>query len=359
MRNDVKLGFAVGGVLLAVLIVYVLVVPGGNTPRQVTKNTPTKPDGKVTLEPVSPPSAPSQEFTPGAADKPANGGGAAVAADKAGGAGTAKAETTPRARDTQKDAVADATKPDAAGGAGAGKDVDWDKLLNGPPVLMTQTPVKTSSAETKAPVAEQSAPTGGDATAGSSTPQAGEQLPPTMLAEGPATRPSSGSEISTARGAGSAIAGGATASGERTHKVQLGETLSSISAAAYGTPNQYPAILRANPGLDPNRLKPGMVVNLPDLKDIKPAAASARVASEGDAQHAGARVGAAPLTAKQYRVEPQDNLYRIAVKLYGKGTLANKIYELNKQTIGDDPAKLKVGQVLELPEAPTVTTSAR
>ena len=32
MRNDVKLGLAVGGVLLAVLIVYVLVVPGSEKP---------------------------------------------------------------------------------------------------------------------------------------------------------------------------------------------------------------------------------------------------------------------------------------------------------------------------------------
>ena len=28
MRKDVKLGFVIGGILLAVLIVYVLVVPG-------------------------------------------------------------------------------------------------------------------------------------------------------------------------------------------------------------------------------------------------------------------------------------------------------------------------------------------
>ena len=41
MRNDVKLGFAIGGVLLAVLIVYVLVVPGGssstNPPKKVSQ----------------------------------------------------------------------------------------------------------------------------------------------------------------------------------------------------------------------------------------------------------------------------------------------------------------------------------
>jgi hypothetical protein len=60
MRNDVKLGFAIGGVLLAVLIVYVLVVPGGgNQPKKISKGTDTstvaKTDatksgpGKVTL----------------------------------------------------------------------------------------------------------------------------------------------------------------------------------------------------------------------------------------------------------------------------------------------------------------------
>src|SRR5437870_1612393 len=125
MRNDVKLGFAVGGVLLAVLIAYVLVVPGGNTPRQVSRNTPNKPDGKVTIEPEAPPAAPSQAFTPPAADKPATSGGGAVAADKSGGAGAAadrsggasaaRKETTPQPRETQKEsAVADAGKSDAA-----------------------------------------------------------------------------------------------------------------------------------------------------------------------------------------------------------------------------------------------------
>src|SRR3954470_23169063 len=37
MRKDVKLGFAIGGVLLAVLIVYVLVISGGdNKPNDVS-----------------------------------------------------------------------------------------------------------------------------------------------------------------------------------------------------------------------------------------------------------------------------------------------------------------------------------
>ena len=59
MRNDVKLGFAIGGVLLAVLIVYVLVVPGGSkTARQTRVTPPAQGDGRVTLEPV--PATPGQ-----------------------------------------------------------------------------------------------------------------------------------------------------------------------------------------------------------------------------------------------------------------------------------------------------------
>src|SRR5688500_16408940 len=46
MRNDVKLGLAVGGILLAVLIVYVLVVPGSQQPGADLATT----DGTITDE---------------------------------------------------------------------------------------------------------------------------------------------------------------------------------------------------------------------------------------------------------------------------------------------------------------------
>jgi nucleoid-associated protein YgaU len=364
MRNDVKLGFAVGGVLLAVLIVYVLVVPGGSsTPKQVSKNTPAQNDGKVTLEPAAPPAAPPADFTPPAADKS--------------GAVAAKTETAAPGlvNEPQKDAAdAGVAKNDSAGAGavasssnGASKDVDWNKLLNEPPALMSDTPVKTGAAaapvapavEVKPAVAKVAAPklvdtnmASGDAAA---TPQAADQTAPTSTAlpEAPkaspqntTTKPSSSSDNAVASGEG------------RTHRVQSGETLSSISFAAYGSPNHYPAILRANPGLDPNHLKVGQIVKIPDVKDVKPVEVSARTSSEGDAQHANAKIGGAPLTSKQYRVQASDSLYKISVKLYGKGSMADKIYQLNKQTIGEDPHKLKVGQVLELPEPPTVTASS-
>src|SRR4051812_20865196 len=73
MRNDVKLGFAIGGVLLAVLIVYVLVVPGGSSGTKVAKTDSTNKhdNSKVSLEPATqpaaPPVAPAGVFTPTAA----------------------------------------------------------------------------------------------------------------------------------------------------------------------------------------------------------------------------------------------------------------------------------------------------
>jgi len=63
MRSDVKLGFAIGGVLLAVLIVYVLVVSGdAPAPKKLATNTPAagKAGDKVSLEPVAPPANGSQ-----------------------------------------------------------------------------------------------------------------------------------------------------------------------------------------------------------------------------------------------------------------------------------------------------------
>jgi nucleoid-associated protein YgaU len=61
----------------------------------------------------------------------------------------------------------------------------------------------------------------------------------------------------------------------------------------------------------------------------------------------------------QYEVEKDDNLSRISAKLYGSTAKAKALYEANKDKIGDDPAKLKLGLVLKLPEPPTQQQAAR
>jgi nucleoid-associated protein YgaU len=130
--------------------------------------------------------------------------------------------------------------------------------------------------------------------------------------------------------------------GSRTHKVQKGETLSSIAAAVYGNRNLYTRIQQANPQLDAHKLRPGMIINLPDI--------STATTPESTASHATPTLTESSTT---YRVQPGDSLHRIAQKLYGRPEMAQKIYDLNKDSIGSDPGKLKLNMVLKLPETPT------
>ena len=132
---------------------------------------------------------------------------------------------------------------------------------------------------------------------------------------------------------------------------------------AYGNPNLYAAIMRANPGVDPVKLRPGMKINIPPASEAMPAPKAAappgpvatppapRIVSGESAQVAKAEQPIDPQT--QYRVQPGDNLYSISKKLYGRGDRYLRIHEANKQALGDDANTLKAGMVLSLPEPPT------
>jgi nucleoid-associated protein YgaU len=133
------------------------------------------------------------------------------------------------------------------------------------------------------------------------------------------------------------------ASAETTHRVQAGETLSSIAAKHYGNPNLFTLLARANPQIDPNRLRIGAQIKVPPAPGTTPSA-----------------TGSAPEDStatldqtKQYRVQAGDTLSGIAIRLYGNSSRWQRIYELNKDAIGNDPGRLKLGTVLVLPEAPT------
>src|SRR5207244_11694203 len=111
-----------------------------------------------------------------------------------------------------------------------------------------------------------------------------------------------------------------------------------------------------NPNPDPQKQPPGITITLPDAADVRPQDVPGGAVS-GQAQAAAAPIShtAKIDSTKEYKVQPGDSLYRISVKLYGKSELSDKIYELNKAAIGADPAKLKLGMILKLPQPPTVT----
>jgi nucleoid-associated protein YgaU len=127
--------------------------------------------------------------------------------------------------------------------------------------------------------------------------------------------------------------------------VQPGDNFSVIAQKLYGSARHYTAIEQANPGVDSRRLQVGQVIRVPDRDSVVSTPAVSTVAAVETAP-------ASVDTSRQYRVQPNDSLYKIAQTLYGDGSRWEEIYQINRQAIGENPANLKVGQVLALPEAP-------
>ena len=394
MRKDVKLGFAIGGVLLAVLIVYVLVVPGGGDKRVASATGGASQSGGgggagVSLEPVAPTTPATQP----------NGTGAT-----AGAAGTpppaAPATFTPPAGGTDPFEQPD---PAVASNVSNGKpkdttNVDWSKLLNDSQMLMVQTPSKPVVSAAPPPSASnESKPTevaiggggGGaaDITKPGPTPVTPPPAPTTPAPTSEQPSPPTATETAQANNhssdagntnvivdpptPGSVTAPVATdttsasGGGQKIHVVQAGESFSTISMIAYGNANLYAAIMRANPGVDPVKLRPGMKINIPPASEAMPAKAPTPAAAPGPTatppaprivpgENAQTAKAEQPVDAQtQYRVQPGDNLYSISKKLYGRGDRYQRIHEANKQALGDDANTLKAGMVLTLPEPPT------
>lgn len=306
MRQEMKVGFAIGGVLLAVLVVYVLVVSGHEKANQVTldkgepgvsfpadhaKSTDTTADtGKVEIsKPVD--SVQTDLFKPNTLTKP----------------------TT-----QESSAVASASTNDP-----------WSSALTTGkvPTLYSQTPTAKTTPDTTGNLTlVQKLDQINGFGAAKQTTKADSQKP--------TTEPSS-------------------ADGTRSHTVAAGETFSSISTAVYGSANFYPHILRANPSVDPKKLKVGTVLTIPPLEGAK----SDKTATVADTSNT--KLVSEDFTPKkpidtktQYVVLSGDSLYRISVKLYGKADHVDKLAEANKGELGAE-RRLKIGQVLALPEAPS------
>ena len=113
-----------------------------------------------------------------------------------------------------------------------------------------------------------------------------------------------------------------------------GDTLSGIAEEWFGDANKWDLIARANPGIDPDRLRIGQTLRLPPR----------------DA--ASAAPGASRNTGGHYTVRSGDSLSSIARELYGDETLWKIIYDANREVIGDDPDRIKVGMTLTIPPKP-------
>ena len=133
-----------------------------------------------------------------------------------------------------------------------------------------------------------------------------------------------------------------------TYRILPGDTLSSIAAGWFGKEHDWPRIVAANPGLDPNRLKIGQSITLPPKASASTPSGGRGVAAPAPASSGSAR----PRGGASYQVRTGDSLSRISQEAYGSANYWNVIYQANRSVIGANPADLSVGMTLVIPKAP-------
>lgn len=331
MRKDVRMGFAVGGVLLAVIVVAVLVFHHNkNTGKAVALDT----DQAKNAGPI--------DAGPTDAAPPAQAANAPTADPK-------PIESQPLS--PAQLAAKDGTDSKAASTGSAEKGGDkWDTLFNSTaedPIkaqLTTSANGKQKSSKKKhrpepaASPADAPGPAAHDAAAApAESGSANIPLEATLVAE-----PRHNSPVVISDPAPPVAA--PVKESSRSHTIAAGETFVSIARAAYGDGKYFKAIEVANPNVDPGKLKPGMTIQLPPASQVKEARKSAKASGTGASSSALSPDG------KTYTVQKNDSLYKIAKKVYGNGSKSDDLYAANKQTIGPDSTRLRVGMVLTLPE---------
>jgi nucleoid-associated protein YgaU len=357
MRKEVKLGMTIGGGLIALLVVYMLVAPPSQNKGGALLATNDKGGNIIDNTPT--------DVTPVSDEK----GAAHSSTDSAGGLPLGKVPDVQPTKPSQPEEHEQPAPPT--------KEKDgWNEALVKGHKLSTETSNSAKDNAAKpAPVTPKSAPKPSTAKPVAAKHETHESHEAVGLAT-----PSQASEAKLYFNPNDAWGGGVSDGVLDTHEtpkkkvsshkegtetaaaptggggkyvVKSGDTLSSIAQATYGSASYYPHILRANPTVNPNNLKLGTELTLPKAEDVK--------ATDTPREHV---AGVASIsqdvkidTTHQYQVQSGDSLYKISLKVYGKSTYVEKIYELNKTTIGLDPKKLKLGMVLELPEKAAVATS--
>jgi len=289
MRNDVKLGLAVGGLLLGVVLAYALFFSNTNKDRKDVA------DGSFSALENSNASA-QKPVPPAANDQTAT-------------------DTNPPANNSSPPVINERLSNSLVDTAPANPLIgrSWQLLLNEGATANTTGTISTGT--------ERPAP-----------PSVRDTTPPTQIT--PPRETITRAEPPTAP------------SGPRRYTIKNGDSFWTIAKAEYGNGAYWSHIQRANPGIDSSRIKVGDSIILPDKNEVVavPTAAAARTPSAADVVNIDA--------TKQYRVQPGDNLSSISKKLYGRFDKWAQIYELNKELVGPNPAALKRDMILALPEPP-------
>ena len=328
MRKDVRLGLGVGGILFGVVLIYVLFFAGGNGADEFA--------GDLDSGASETTNADSSTGSAAESSKRTEGGATLVNTGSITGIGTTPTTpTTPVAGNNSNNNSI--TPPIAAGGpttrpigtvatgnlgaptANTGS-WNWRELVNhgarsGELLSRTETPTPSGARSMVEPRNIQNM-------------QIDPPMGSSFVEAGPSTRPT----------------------GPRIHVVRSGESFWTIAKNEYGNPSYYSHLARANPKVDPSKLKAGMRITIPSKDDVVPRTIMTSTLMSGEPQTID--------ETRQYRVQKGDSLSMIAKKLYGRPDMADRIYQANRDVIGANPSALKLNAVLTLPETPTRTATA-
>ncbi len=128
------------------------------------------------------------------------------------------------------------------------------------------------------------------------------------------------------------------------HVVEFGERMQTIAKQYYGSIDDWAVIAKANPGVDPQKLKPGMVLRIPvDKTNIQGKVLGVKTRPGVIRSHT-------PSDSKviEYMVQSGDSLSVISQRFYGSSRYARFIYESNRDILRSMDA-ISIGQVIKLP----------
>ncbi|MCE9589547.1 MAG: LysM peptidoglycan-binding domain-containing protein [Planctomycetes bacterium] len=129
----------------------------------------------------------------------------------------------------------------------------------------------------------------------------------------------------------------------KTYAVQAGDSFSSIAKKFLGAEKHWSKIAQANPSVDPERLKIGQVLRIPEATDDH----TSHDSTDSGSSYTPTGDGT------PYTIKSGDTLSTIAKQFYNSSAKWKVIYEANRAAIGNDPARLKEGLKITIPPAPS------
>ncbi len=127
-----------------------------------------------------------------------------------------------------------------------------------------------------------------------------------------------------------------------THVVKAGETLSDVSKQHYGTTTKWKDIVKANPGIDPEGLKVGQKLKLPEIAGTPTTPST----PSGSPSTGSTPAPSTDNPAATYTVKAGEYLEDIAQSQLGSRGAWKKLIDANP---GLDAKKLRIGQKLVIP----------